>query len=337
MDHDNSYKLLFSHAEMVADLLRGFVREDWVEELDFATLEKVNGSYVGDDLRGREDDIVWRVRWGREWLYVYLLLEFQSRVDAYMAVRIMTYVGLLYQDLIRGGRLAAGGRLPPVLPVVLYNGARRWTAPEEMAELIETVPGGLGRYRPQQRYLLLEESRYSEAELAPLRNLVAALFRLENSRAPVDVGRVLEALVEWLREPAQAGLRRAFTVWLKRVFLPGRLPGVRIEEVEDLQEVRTMLADRVVEWTRDWKQQGIEEGRREGLAQGLIEGQREGRREGRREGEAHLLIQLLERKFGALNESARQRVADAQPEQLHAWADRLLDAKSLEDVIDDPR
>ena len=28
MNHDNGYKLLFSHAEMVADLLRGFVHED---------------------------------------------------------------------------------------------------------------------------------------------------------------------------------------------------------------------------------------------------------------------------------------------------------------------
>src|SRR6185503_17132957 len=40
-DHDNGYKMLFSHPEMVADLLRGFVREDWVKELDFSTLEKV--------------------------------------------------------------------------------------------------------------------------------------------------------------------------------------------------------------------------------------------------------------------------------------------------------
>ncbi|OOC10173.1 hypothetical protein B1A74_07100 [Thioalkalivibrio halophilus] len=62
--HDNSYKLLFSHPEMVRDLLTGFVREDWVRELDFSTLEKVNGSYVTDELRDREDDIVWRVRWG---------------------------------------------------------------------------------------------------------------------------------------------------------------------------------------------------------------------------------------------------------------------------------
>ena len=31
-DHDHSYKNLFSHAQMVEDLLRGFVREDWVQQ-----------------------------------------------------------------------------------------------------------------------------------------------------------------------------------------------------------------------------------------------------------------------------------------------------------------
>ena len=46
MEHDNSYKLLFSHPEMVADLLRGFVREEWVDRLDFQTLERVSGSFL---------------------------------------------------------------------------------------------------------------------------------------------------------------------------------------------------------------------------------------------------------------------------------------------------
>jgi predicted transposase YdaD len=95
MDHDRSYKLLFSHPEMVADLLRGFVREDWVQQIDFDSLEKVSGTYVADDLREREDDVIWRVRWGQDWLYVYLLIEFQSTVDRYMAVRILVYLGLL--------------------------------------------------------------------------------------------------------------------------------------------------------------------------------------------------------------------------------------------------
>ena len=55
---------------MVKDLLIGFVKEEWVEQCDFDSLEKVGGSYVSDDLRNREDDLIWRVRWGDEWIYV---------------------------------------------------------------------------------------------------------------------------------------------------------------------------------------------------------------------------------------------------------------------------
>ncbi|MCP4676526.1 MAG: Rpn family recombination-promoting nuclease/putative transposase, partial [Deltaproteobacteria bacterium] len=98
-DHDHSYKLLFSHPEMIRDLLVGFVHEDWVKKLNFNTLEKMNASYVSDGLRERHDDIVWRVRFGDQWLYVYLLLEFQATEDRFMALRIMVYLGLLYQDL----------------------------------------------------------------------------------------------------------------------------------------------------------------------------------------------------------------------------------------------
>ncbi len=54
-DYDHSYKQLFSHPELIRDLLKGFIREQWTEELDMDTLEKVNNSYVSDDLRGRKD------------------------------------------------------------------------------------------------------------------------------------------------------------------------------------------------------------------------------------------------------------------------------------------
>lgn len=38
--HDNAYKNVFSHPKAVQDLLRGFVHEDWVQQLDYTTLEK---------------------------------------------------------------------------------------------------------------------------------------------------------------------------------------------------------------------------------------------------------------------------------------------------------
>ena len=40
---------------------------------------------------------------------------------------------------------ADAGRLPPALPIVLYNGRDRWSAPVEEA---------LARYQPSQRYFL---------------------------------------------------------------------------------------------------------------------------------------------------------------------------------------
>lgn len=205
-EHDTGYKRLFSHPEMVADLLRGFVHEEWVRDLDFSTLERVSGSYVTPELRSHESDVVWRVRWERDrWLYVYLLIEFQSTVDPFMALRVMVYLGFLYQDLVQNRQLTAAGKLPPVLPLVLYNGYAPWGAARELGELIEEVPGGLERYRPHLRYCLLDEARIADSELESLRNLAAALFRLEKSRGPEDIQRVLMALIEWLGEPGARG------------------------------------------------------------------------------------------------------------------------------------
>ncbi|WP_435103475.1 Rpn family recombination-promoting nuclease/putative transposase [Arhodomonas sp. AD133] len=312
-DHDHSYRLLFSHPVMVADLIRGFVHEDWVAQVDFTTLERVNQSFVTDNLLDREDDIIWRVRWRGSWLYVYLLLEFQSTNDRFMAVRMLTYVGLLYQELVRGDQVTDEDTLPPVLPLVLYNGDRPWRAPTSMAELIETVPGGLEHYRPTLNYLLLDEGALDEHDLPSVRNLAAALFRLERSRGPGDLRAVITALADWLAAPEQTGLRRAFTVWIKRVLLPRRVPGAEIPEVTDLEEVNTMLSEREIDWSRDWREQGLAEGRKEG--------------------EAALLVRQMERRFGALDEATRQRIAEADAETLLLWGENILTAECVEEVF----
>src|SRR5688572_27543916 len=155
--HDGSYKLLFSHPRMVADLLRGFVRAQWVAELDFSSLEKVSTHGVSDRLRRRESDVIWRIRWdGKERSpFVYLLIEFQSHPDRFMALRLQTYVSLLHQDLVRRKQLTDDRKLSAVLPLVLYNGTRHWNAPAHLSELIADTPAELRRYCPQLCYFLI--------------------------------------------------------------------------------------------------------------------------------------------------------------------------------------
>ena len=276
-DHDGSYRLLFSFRTMFRDLLTGFIQEDWIAELDFNTAEPIETSFVSEGLRKREGDIIWRVKWRDRWLYVYVLIEMQSSVDPMMAVRLLSYVSLLYQDLAKSEELTPEGRLPPVLPITLYNGKKPWNSPQNLSDLIAPVPGSLQRYQPQFSYFLLDESRLAGTQL-PLSNLVSALISVENSDSPQALRLALSQLIAWLDQDTQEHrrLRRTFSVWLGRSLLPSRFPGVDLPEMNDLSEVKSMLSETVVEWTKEWKQEGLEQGLKEGRKLGMQQGLEQG-------------------------------------------------------------
>lgn len=50
------------------------------------------------------------------------------------------------------------------------------------------------------------------------------------------------------------------------------------------------------------------------------------------DGETAVLLRLMERRFGPPSEATRKRIASADAETLLVWAERILDAKTLEDV-----
>lgn len=58
----------------------------------------------------------------------------------------------------------------------------------------------------------------------------------------------------------------------------------------------------------------------------------EGRCEGRTEGEAALLLRQLERRFGNLSDDTKRRINSADAETLLTWGERILDAKTPEDI-----
>ena len=263
---DPNYKRIFSFPRMVEDLLRGLLSGDLLDELDFSTLKKLPTEYVSDELLKRHGDCVWRLRRRGEWLYLLVLLEFQSTDEPRMALRILTYTSLLYQELVRNDALDAGGRLPAVLPVVLYNGDARWRAAMEVGELIAPVGPWLEPYQPSQRYVVVDE-RHVGAEDLPGRNLMRAVLGLEQSRTPEDVMGVAGLLAQWLRDPRDDGLKRAFTDWVWRLagqFEPGdaESPAVRT-----LEGMRMTLEERLAEWPKQWLQQGREQGMREAVEQ----------------------------------------------------------------------
>lgn len=263
--NDPGYKHLFSRPRMIHDLLCGFAARGWSETLDFTSLNPLPASYVSENLQQRHSDLIWRVRFHDErWLYVVVLLEFQSRVDQRMAVRMLTYTGLLYERLIADGALRDHGKLPPVLPIVIYNGAERWTAPTELDELIATGPTDmLAGYQPSLRYFLLDHSTFQNTGL-PSDNLVSALIALEASTSPAEAAAATDSLIDLLAQHDDQALTEAFSAWVEVLLRPGTPSSTTPDPLTRLKEVRTMLAERVQEWTREWVQQGRAEGREQG-------------------------------------------------------------------------
>ncbi|WP_205737192.1 Rpn family recombination-promoting nuclease/putative transposase [Acidovorax sp. HDW3] len=300
------------------DLALGFIPDAWLHSLDYSTLQKMPGSYVSDDMRHRADDVVWRVKVGGDWVYLYILIEFQSKVDAWMAVRMMSYVGLLYQDLIKAKQVLPDRKLPPVLPIVLYNGDAPWTPATNISELIPKVPGLVSQFLPQMQYLLIAENQYTEAGLAQMQNLAAAMMRLQRPPEQSTVLEVIDLLNAWLDDNPE--LKRIFAIWIRAVLLRQSKNDLALPKVQDLKELKMTLATRFEEWAHQHKDQG----------------RQEGRQEGRKEGEARILQRLLVARFGPLSQETLAALNAASTAQLEAWTDRFLSARSLDEVFAAP-
>ena len=270
--HDDRYKTIFAFRRMAEDLLQGFVARGWAGAIDFSTLRKMPAEYVSDTRLSRRGDAVWQVRF-RDGRHLLVLLEFQSRQDPRMALRILAYTALLYQELDRNEApvLDDRGRLPAVLPVVIYNGEARWRAAQEVSELVQPVDEVLAPWRPSQRYRVLDE-RHAWDEDLPDRNLVTAVVRLERMRAPSELVPVIGVLRDWLRVPEDDELRRVFADWVRDIaqrLVPG---GAALGPEMTLEDVRMTLVERVAEWPKQWLREGREQGIREGIEQGLEQG-----------------------------------------------------------------
>ena len=325
MLHDENYKRLFASPLMVRDVLRACLPAHRLAAADFSSLGKLSPEYVSDELRTRHGDTVWHLRLGRRRAFLLVLLEFQARDDRLMALRVLTYTGLLLLELARSQPPeVAGERLPAVLPVVLYNGTKPWSAAPDMGSLITPVGPWLAPYQPAQRYYLIDLQRVAPDDL-PYRNLLRAVARLEQSRSPQDVMRAVKALQRWLPQRGAEELRRAFADWLHQMAERMAPPGALVPAIRTLEEASMTLVERVAEWPKQWLREGREQGVAEGREQGRVQGVAEGREQGVDQQRA-LLCRMAAARFDA---DAATRLAGllapiADPERLAEVGDWLV-------------
>ena len=338
--HDAAYKGIFSHRRTVADLLRGFVG-DLAHHLDFATLERLPASFVTERLGQRHADMLWKIRTsdGRP-LYLLILLEFQSTVDRRMALRMLDYT-LRILDGLGEKELGPGGAYPPILPVLIYNGKRRWNAPTDLLDLFGPVPETMLGYLPRHRYLLID-LRAQDPSLPAPENVVSLMAMLERSQSQGMLEELGAALADWLRRIGEADLLGSFEAWItkvlaKRVAPAGTAPELRIWNKEE--GTMSTLAERVKQWgdelNRQWLEKGIERGIEKGIEEGFRSGVERGRREGT-ERQRALVRRLAVRRFGPSIVESLGPLLDgvSDPDRIAAIAAGVLECETADEFLD---
>ncbi|MXX35786.1 MAG: Rpn family recombination-promoting nuclease/putative transposase [Gemmatimonadetes bacterium] len=267
--HDASYKSFFARRRTVVDTLRAFA-SDIAAHLDFATLERMPASFVTRALDQRHADMLWRVQTtGGRWLYILILLEFQSTVDRRMALRMMEYTAAIWKRL-EADDLGPGGEYPFLLPVVIYNGEHRWTATTDVGDLLAPAPDELLGYLPRHRYLLIEIQAEDPAALPP-DNVLSMIARFEQAPTAAALEELVRSLPDWLTRIRLPEFEEPFMAWVTRVLTQRHGDGgrdlqrkLRIEEETRM----TTLIERARQWGKErdeeWLEKGIERGRTEG-------------------------------------------------------------------------
>ncbi|MFD2190285.1 Rpn family recombination-promoting nuclease/putative transposase [Pistricoccus aurantiacus] len=319
--HDTGYKELFSYPEFVQQLIEGFAPPELAALMDFATLKDHNGNYITPLFEERFEDAVWSVEvtWEgtTQRVYLYILLEFQSRVDYRMPLRMMHYTVCFYEHLIKTKVITPNEGLPPVLPIVLYNGSQRWSAPQDVYGMIAPEPPSfLGVYQPRLRYYLIDEGRYTEEELVAQGSVLSGVFSIENAKLSKEtLQRAVDRIVAIIQaDPNKERIDKVITRWLKR-HLRRLGANIDLERLNSLVEDRDMFAENLDNWREQTLKEGLEKGRQEGLV-------------------GALRVQLG-LKFGELPTWADDKLNAATDEQLNLWIARILTVDSLEALFAD--
>jgi predicted transposase/invertase (TIGR01784 family) len=235
--HDIWYKRLFSNPQIVEDLLTAFVKERFVESLDFSSIKKLNSSFVSEEFKNRESDVIYEIKSHGQSTYIYLLIEFQSTVDHFMALRMASYVFQFHQEIRESTKCK---QLQPVFPILIYNGDDPWTAPEHFRKLLapSEIPA---KYLPEFRYYKIAINEIEKRELVKLRNALATVFYIENS-TPQEIDRNHQELIDLLKVVfAKEGAMIVDSIvrWMRSA-RKIKLKPKPIQRIQDLMEVSTM-------------------------------------------------------------------------------------------------
>lgn len=175
-------------------------------------------------------------------LFLITIIEHQSKVYYDMSFKILRYVVMVLTEheneqekLHPGITKTKDFRYPPILPIVYYEGSKRWTA-ERNFKNRTYLSDTLGKYIPDFEYLVVPLSDYTNEQLIDKKDELSLIMLINKLKTSADFKNLKEIPPEYFENLAENTpeyllklIGKIISVFLYRLNVPRK-------EVEDFTD-----------------------------------------------------------------------------------------------------
>ena len=319
--HDKGYKRIFSIKKHFLHFIKKYIALEWMMELEEEDLELIDKEYITDQFDTYESDLVYKVHTKEGAVYLFFLLELQSYNDFTMSFRLLIYMTAIWLDHFKNcdknKRSKKGYRLPAIMPIVLHNSERNWTASCKFSQMINNAQL-FGKYVVDFEYALVSVNTLTESKISSSNTLIDNIFLADRKRTRQDWTDGIAGLMHRIRAMDTNDLNEWIT-WFSNV--------IRKLNEDERGELITQLKE------GDEKDMcsSFERLLNKEKADGRAEGWKDGREKGKAEDRAEAVIELLE-DLGALSDSLKTCIMEQTDlELLKKWHKAAAKATSIEE------
>jgi len=247
------------------------VKQSWVNDLDFSTLERVERSYVTKTIQERASDVIWKVKYKTTDIYIDVLTEIQSSNDVTMPIRILDYVGSFYENEYKS--LKTEEKIIPIIPIVFYVGSENWSAVSKFHDLVNIPNDLLKKYVPSFEYILININEMTTEDLSKAESMLTRLVVMNKSKDSNEFRQTAKNLFDLILKTNDENEMKKYKEYLMLyidLVLNKKINKEEATKIVDVIEGGTMFfmtLDHIFEQKKD-------EGIKEGEIKGKIEGEK---------------------------------------------------------------
>lgn len=253
--HDKTFKELFSNKKEAVKFINKYLLKGTGNKLEENQIEKQNTEFITKQKEQLETDILYKIKHTN----IFILIEQQSKVDYFMAKRILYY----YIEIMHEIEKETKDKIVPIIyPIVLYTGKTKWTAKIKFEELQEGILGIEKSLNLS--YHLVDINNYTKEELRKERSSIAKAMLMEKIKNR-------EELIEELEKVVKEKLTLEEQKFMLSILDDIATEEIGEEKAKELREkikgkaVDTMVMENLRDIFRMNYNEGVEFGRKDGI------------------------------------------------------------------------